>query len=209
MLNEIYRRLDRHYGHLGWWPAETQLEVILGAILTQNTAWTNVEKALRALKRQGLLSLEGLRDLPETQLALWIRPSGYYHQKARKIHAFLEFLDSRYAGSLSRMAGAETGELREQLLRIHGIGPETADCILLYAMDKPLFVVDAYTRRVLIRHGICSADLSYDELQRLIENEVMPDVRICNQYHALLVQVGKDFCRKQAQCAGCPLEPLL
>jgi endonuclease III related protein len=205
----MYRRLDRFYGNLGWWPGETQLEVILGAILTQNTAWSNVEKALMALKHEGLLSLEGLRGLPEKQLAEWIRPSGYYHQKARRIKAFLEFLDSRFGGSLRRMARTEAGKLREELLQIHGIGPETADCILLYAMDKPVFVVDAYTRRILSRHGRCSEHSSYDELQRLIEKAVMPDVRIYNQFHALLVQTGKDFCRKQALCAGCPLESLL
>lgn len=209
VLNEIYARLDRFYGNLKWWPAETPFEVIIGAILTQNTAWTNVEKAIGALKRAGLLSIKGLNRMPEAQLAVFIRPSGYYHQKARKIKAFLAFLDSCYKGSLSRMARTDAAILREQLLALHGIGPETADCILLYAMGKPVFVVDTYTRRVLARHGLCAADISYERLQQRIEAEVSRDVRVYNQFHALLVQIGKDFCRKAPRCAGCPLEPLL
>jgi endonuclease-3 related protein len=208
VLNEMYARLDRFYGPLKWWPAETPFEVIIGAILTQNTAWTNVEKAIGALKREGLMTVAGLSRLPETQLAAFIRPSGYYNQKARKIKAFLAFLDSCYNGSLSRMARIDAAILRGQLLAIHGIGPETADCILLYAMNKPVFVVDAYTRRVLARHGLCPADISYERLQQRIESKVSRDVRMYNQFHALLVQVGKDFCRKAPRCAGCPLEPL-
>ena len=181
----------------------------MGAILTQNTAWTNVERALGALKREGRMSLDALREIPEPLLAGLIRPSGYYNQKARKVKAFIAFLDERFGGSLRRMACAEKTDLREQLLQIHGIGPETADCILLYAANKTVFVVDAYTRRVFARHGLCAADVSYEALQRRIEEGVARDLYLYQQYHALLVQVGKDYCRKEPRCQGCPLEALL
>jgi endonuclease III related protein len=183
--------------------------MIVGAILTQNTAWTNVEKALGALKRNRLLSLDALREVPEPRLAELIRPSGYFNQKAQKVKAFLAFLDACHGGSLRRMAQTDGAALRIQLLQIHGIGPETADCILLYAAGKTSFVVDAYTRRVLARHGLCAPDATYEALQQIIEGAIERDLYLYQQYHALLVQVGKDFCRKQPRCRGCPLEALL
>lgn len=209
MLAEIYKRLSHYYGPQHWWPAENRFEVIVGAILTQNTAWTNVVKALSNLKAAKLLSAAGLTRAPLEQVARLIRPSGYFNQKAKKLKAFMTFLNGRYNGSLAKMAAQDMSDLRRELLEIHGIGPETADSILLYALDKPVFVVDAYTRRVLSRHGLCSEDISYEQLRTLVESSIAVDVACYNEFHALFVQAGKDFCRKKPLCQGCPLDPLL
>ncbi len=168
-IRRFYHSLFAVWGRQHWWPAATRLEVIVGAILTQNTAWTNVERALGSLRRAGLLSLKGIRQTPEEQLAQLIRSSGYFRQKARRLKNFISFLDDRYGGSLNRMFARPTQELRRELLELNGVGPETADSILLYAGNHPVFVVDAYTRRILERHGIVTAGAKYEEIRELFE----------------------------------------
>jgi len=184
--------------------------VIVGAILTQSTSWSNVELAIAALRREKLLSLEAIGKLPLSKLARLIRSSGYYRQKARKLHAFVRFVRKNYQGSLDKMFATPTEILREQLLAVHGIGPETADSILLYAGEHPVFVVDAYTRRILERHGLASEKHSYEEIRRLFETNFPSDAQLFNEYHALVVLTGKRFCRKrQAACTECALRPFL
>jgi endonuclease-3 related protein len=208
-LPALYEMLQAYWGNLGWWPAESPFEVIVGAILTQNTAWQNVEKAVTALKRETVLSPARIRDLSEDRLAEWIRPAGYYRLKARRLKAFIRFLYERYAGNLDRMFAQPTERLREALLSVNGIGPETADSILLYAGGKPVFVVDAYTKRILCRHGMIPEGVDYATLQGLFTRHLPAEAPLFNQYHALLVHTGKTFCRKKPLCTGCPLEPLV
>jgi endonuclease III related protein len=209
ILLDLYHALWAAAGHRNWWPGRTRLEIILGAILTQKTAWTNVEKALSSLRAGGLLRWERLRELPEAELAATIRSSGTYRQKARRIRAFVRFLEERYGGSLSRMAREETGSLRRDLLSVWGIGPETADSILLYAFRRPVFVVDAYTLRVLVRHGYLQAGSGYAEAQQLLHKHLPPQEPLYNDYHAQFVWVGQTRCRTAPRCHGCPLQPFL
>lgn len=201
------------YGHLGpqnWWPARTPFEVIVGAILTQNTSWTNVERAIVNLRRERLLTPLALERVPFTRLARLIRSSGYFRQKAKKLKAFVRFLRADYSGSLTRMFQTPTPALREKLLAVHGIGPETADSILLYAGHKDVFVVDSYTKRILSRHGLAPTDVPYEELRSKIEAALPRDVSRYNEFHALLVQVGKNWCRpREPRCAECPLGAFL
>jgi len=208
-IRAAYRRLRRHNGPLGWWPGETPFEIAAGAILTQNTAWTNVEKAIAALQQAGLLSAAGIRSAPPGRLAALIRPAGYFRQKTRKLKCFVRFLDERYAGSLRRMAAAPTDRLRQELLNVWGVGPETADSILLYACGHPVFVVDAYTQRVTSRHAWIHARATYDQLQDLFVRCCPKDTDLYNDYHAQLVWVGKHHCRTTPRCEDCPLLPLL
>ena len=204
----VYRLLDRHFGPLDWWPGRTRFEIIVGAILTQNTSWQNVEKAIRLLRQNGLLSPKKMKKTPVRRLAGMVRPSGYYNQKALKLKNFLGFLDTHFQGSLGRMGRHPAKPLRDKLLRVKGIGPETADSILLYAFGKPVFVVDAYTRRIFGRLGLLNGNESYDDIRSLFEKRV-PDARLYNQYHALIVNLGKHFCRKQRPaCGPCPLSEL-
>lgn len=205
-LRSIYRALSRHFGPMHWWPGETPFEVIVGAILTQNTAWRNVAKAIDNLRAARALSPRGLRRLSEARLARLVRPSGYFRVKSRRLRSFLDFLFRRYGGSLTRMFRTPLPRLREELLGVSGIGPETADSILLYAGGLPTFVVDAYTRRVLQRHLLLPEDASYEETQSLFERNLPVDVPLYNEYHALIVNVGKEFCRPRPRCGGCPLE---
>ena len=206
-LDDTYRILDDHFGNLHWWPGDSPLEVIVGAILTQNTAWKNVETAIAALRRHALLSVAALVEIPECELAGLIRPSGYYNVKARRLKAFLAFLRDEFRGSLDVMFSEDVPMLRQKLLGIKGIGAETADSILLYAGGKPVFVVDAYTRRILSRHGIVATRSSYGEIQRLFMDRLPADAALFNQYHALIVYTGKNYCRKQPRCQECPLYP--
>ncbi|MGH9793623.1 MAG: endonuclease III domain-containing protein [Candidatus Acidiferrales bacterium] len=200
---------DAMYAALGpqqWWPARTPFEVIVGAILTQSTAWVNVERAIVSLRRERMLTPLALERVPLARLARLIRPSGYFRQKARKLKAFVRFLRGEFGGSLARMFRTPTARLREMLLEVHGIGPETADSILLYAGNHAVFVVDAYTRRVLVRHGLIGSKAGYEEMRALFESNLPRDAKLYNEYHALLVQVGKNYCRPAApQCDGCPL----
>lgn len=207
-LVEVYRTLHARFGHRHWWPGETPFEIMVGAILTQNTAWRNVEKAVANLKREKVLSVAGLRDLPLERLAELIRSSGYFNQKAIKLKALVAFLDHRYGGSIARMRKAPLERLRKELLAIHGVGPETADSILLYALDKPVFVVDAYTRRIFHRHHYFDTLPSYDEVQERFESELPRDLDLYNDFHAQIVAVGHHFCKPNPRCEGCPLEHL-
>jgi endonuclease-3 related protein len=192
-LMQVYRRLYRHYGNLHWWPGETPLEISVGAILTQNTAWSNVEKAIRRLKENQVLSVKALRRLSLGQLAQFIKSAGYFNVKAQRLKNFISFLQSRYGGSLNKMFRQDTSPLRAELLSVNGTGPETADSILLYAAKKPVFVIDAYTKRIFSRHGVMAYENSYDDFQQLFMKRLPPDVPLYNQFHALLVYIGKDF----------------
>ncbi len=207
VLTRFYRALFKQFGPQHWWPGETPFEIVIGAILTQNTAWTNVEKAIHNLKRAGALSVAAMEALPQKELAVLIRPSGYYNQKAKKLRAFLQYLRENHGGSLDRMFGLPTKQLRRELLGINGIGAETADSILLYGGGHSIFVVDAYTRRVLLRHGLLATGASYHDIQQLFHAKVTPDARVYNEFHALLVETGKRHCLKsKPQCEGCPLD---
>ena len=205
----IYIHMERHYGFTGWWPGETPFEIAIGAILTQNTAWTNVEKAIANLKAADLLGPRRLLACQDDQLYAALRPSGYFRVKAIRVRAFCDYLVRRHRGSMARLAAVPLTQLREELLGISGIGPETADDILLYACEKPVFVVDAYTRRILGRHGVVDPKVGYEDLQTLFEGHLPKDVALFKEYHGLLVYVGKDFCRKRPRCEACPLKPLL
>lgn len=210
VLREYYETLFSVYGPQSWWPGRSRFEVIVGAILTQNTSWTNVARAIAGLRREKLLSLSAIRSVPTHRLALLIRPSGYFRQKARKLKSFARFVDQHYAGSLTRMFHAPTAVLRAQLLAVHGIGPETADSILLYAGRHPVFVIDAYTRRLLERHALASPKDSYERLRSLFERNLPADHQLFNEFHALIVHIGKHFCRKSAPlCHSCPLNAFL
>jgi endonuclease III related protein len=205
-LLEFYGALFRELGAQRWWPAQTRFEVIVGAILTQSTAWTNVERAIANLRRARLLSPRALERVPLGRLARLVRPSGYFRQKAKKLKAFLRFLKEEFGGSLERMFRTPTAELREKLLGVHGIGPETADSILLYGGEHRVFVVDAYTKRILARHSLIQEKASYEEVRALFEQNLPGDPQLWNEYHALLVQVGKNWCRpNEARCSECPL----
>jgi len=207
-LVDIYKRLEERFGDLHWWPADDPFEVMVGAILTQNTAWTNVEKAIAALKEHGLLIADGILQIQEAELATLIRPSGYYNLKAAKLKTFVRFFTACYSGSVEEMQKEELPVLRNKLLNVWGIGRETADSILLYACEKPAFVIDAYTRRILFRHKLISEKLGYEEIQTLFMKNLPHEVPLFKQYHALIVNAGKNFCRKTPNCRGCPLGTL-
>jgi len=205
-LEEIYQRLYRHFGPQQWWPGETPFEVMVGAVLTQNTNWKNVEKAIDNLKRAGVLSFEHLAELPVALLAEYIRPAGSYNIKAGRLQNLLATIVERYGGSLEAMQEEDTETLRRVLLQTKGIGPETADSILLYAFDRPVFVVDAYTYRIFTRHNLIAEEFGYDEIQEYFMDNLEPDRALYNEYHALLVCTGKDFCKKtNPRCSDCPL----
>jgi endonuclease-3 related protein len=209
-LEVYFQTLSKALGPMGWWPAKDPFEVIVGAILTQNTAWTNVERAIANLRQARLLTQRAIERVPSTRLARLIRPSGYFRQKAKKLKAFARFLREEHGGSLAQMFRKPTSELREQLLAVHGIGPETADSILLYAGAHPVFVVDAYTHRILGRHGFTDGRPDYGAAQSLFETNLPKDAALYNEFHALLVNVGKNWCRKsRPRCEGCPLRPHL
>ena len=233
-----YRSLLTYWGPQNWWPAQSRFEVIVGAYLTQNTAWGNVEKAIVNLRRARVLSVKAIREIPLRKLEGLIRSSGYFRQKARKLKTFIRFLDERYSGSLDRMFAQPTAQLRSELLALNGVGPETADSILLYAGNHPVFVVDAYTRRILERHGLISRKTGYEEIRSLIEAALTgaeaeslsvpeqgsrprhPVSRMSrmsrtelaqhyNELHALIVSAGNQFCRANPSCEGCPLKRFL
>ena len=206
-LHEIYDKLYAFYGPQHWWPGDSPFEVAVGAILTQNTNWSNVEKAIANLKAARVLTARALHRVPAAELALLIRPSGYFNIKTGRLKAFLAFILTVYSGSMKRMGKSDTASLRQELLNVNGIGPETADSILLYALDKPVFVIDAYTKRVMSRHGILDHGASYDEYQRMFHELLVNNIRLFNEYHALLVMIGKDYCKPKPLCENCPLTP--
>lgn len=205
ILPVIYQRLYQQFGPQQWWPAQTEFEVIVGAILTQNTNWGNVERAIANLKKENVLSPREMLKLSELELAYLIRPAGYFNVKARRLKNFLNFFFQEYRGSVARLKQEKTEVLREKLLSINGIGPETADSILLYALDKPVFVVDAYTKRIFSRHKIVAPAADYHSVQETFTKELKADRKTYNEYHALIVRLGKEHCRTKPDCAGCPL----
>ncbi|MCL0049165.1 endonuclease III domain-containing protein [Dehalococcoidia bacterium] len=204
-LEQIYHCLLDHYGPQHWWPADEPFEVIIGAILTQSAAWANVEKAILNLKEAGILSPASLNRIPVGELADLIHPSGYYNAKARKIKAFVERLGESYGGSLERMFALHITALRRELLSIYGIGQETADSIILYAARKPVFVIDAYTGRIVARLGLSTNKASYTALQALFMDHLPHDEKLYNEYHALLVRHGKETCKRSPLCHHCCL----
>jgi len=214
-LRRAYELMRGHYGHLHWWPGETPFEVCVGAILTQNTSWKNVERAIANLKNASSLEPRKLLALPEAELGELLRPAGYFNVKARRLRSFLTVLVNRFDASLERLFAGDTQAVRAQLLDINGIGPETADSMLLYAAARHSFVIDAYTKRIFQRHGWCQADAAYDQLQTLCSSSlsqrpVSQRLDYWQDYHAQLVMAGKDYCAKRTpQCQACPLAPLL
>ncbi len=205
-LSQIHDRLLAAYGPQHWWPGEAPFEVLVGAVLVQNTAWQNVKRAIDTLRREDLMEPRALYALAPEELEEKIRPAGYFRVKARRLRNLLAFLLDRYDGSLEAMFRTGLSELREQLLEINGIGPETADSILLYAGGLPTFVVDAYTARIFSRHGWIGFDADYYQIKDHFESGLPPDAPLWNEYHALLVRLGKERCRKtKPQCEGCPL----
>ncbi|HLF18273.1 MAG TPA: endonuclease III domain-containing protein [Candidatus Omnitrophota bacterium] len=225
ILSLIYKRLHGSFGPQHWWPATPlkrggearpirktargrpadPIEVMVGAILTQNTNWGNVEKAIANLKRQGICTPAAVKRISYKKLASLIKPAGYFNVKARRLKNFVRFLFKEYKGDIRRMKKDELTVLRPKLLSVNGIGPETADSILLYALDKPTFVVDAYTKRIFSRHHLCSANDTYHQVQELFSKALKPNVKTFNEYHALIVRLGKDFCKPKARCSSCPL----
>ncbi len=209
VLDEIFHRLFDHFGPQHWWPGRTRFEIIVGAILTQNTNWGNVERAIANLRRAGVLNPSGLARLTRPRLARLIQPSGYYNIKADRLKHFVKFLMREYDGRLAKMSLEPWPVLRSRLLNVNGIGPETADSILLYAFNKPVFVIDAYTFRIMSRHKIFKGPVDYAALQNLFMSHLKSDCRLYNEYHALLVRVGKEFCRPRPRCHACPLKEML
>ena len=205
-LGMIYRLLLERFGHRNWWPAEGPFEVCVGAILTQNTSWKNVEKAIGNLKRADCLDPFRLDAISADDLATLIRPAGYFNIKAKRLKNFITRLVSHHGGSLDSMFDSSLQELRTELLSINGVGKETADSMILYAANKPIFVVDAYTRRVLERHGIAGPEVDYDGIQAIFHRNLKEDVAMFNDYHAQFVAVGSNYCGRKARCSGCPLE---
>jgi len=207
-LIRVYKRLLRRYGHAGWWPGETPFEICLGAILTQNTSWRNVEKALTALRKQSLLSFGALKSLSQSRIAPIIRSSGCFNIKAKRVRAFVDFLGREFDGRVENMRAEDGGVLREKLLAVDGVGPETADSILLYGVGVPFFVVDAYTRRIFSRLGCLPEGLGYDDAQAFFIRNLPRQVNLYNDYHAQIVVLGKQVCRARPRCSECPLDDL-
>jgi endonuclease-3 related protein len=207
-LLSVYERLFAHFGPRHWWPADSPYEVIVGAILTQSAAWTNVEKAIKRLKEEDLISQDALLSVSEKKLASVIRSAGYHNAKARKLKAFATFIQGKHHGQLSSLFSLPVPALRIELLSLWGVGPETADSIILYAANKPSFVVDAYTRRIFSRLGVVDEKISYDDLKAFFERNLPRDVRLYNEYHALIVELGKNYCRKKPKCDMCPIKKM-
>lgn len=209
ILRSIFNKLLHSFGPQHWWPGETPFEVIIGAILTQNTAWSNVEKAVCALKQNSLLSPSKLKNLTQDEIASYIKPSGYFNQKSKKIKIFLDFFELNFSSDIEKMKLCDSEELRTRLLGLFGIGPETADSILLYALDKPYFVIDSYTRRIFCRHKLISETQNYESIRAFFESNLDRDTGLYNEFHALIVRTGKYFCRKIPLCDICPLNEYL
>lgn len=204
-LADAYTKLFAHFGPQHWWPGDTPFEVAVGAILTQNTNWSNVERAIANIKNARALSCRKLLSLSPGDLASLVRPAGYFNVKARRLRNFLEFLDTHYSGSMRRLARDDRPDKRDALLAINGVGPETADSILLYALGHATFVIDAYTRRILSRHNIVDDNASYDQIKFVFESVMEPSTQLFNEYHALLVACGKHYCKPKRRCEGCPI----
>lgn len=207
ILKHIFDALFTYYGPQHWWPGDSPFEIVVGAILTQNTNWRNVEIAIARLKKQRCLSPEEISHISLAKLGRLIQSAGFYNIKAKRLKEFVLFLMDNYDGEILKMKQRRVNVLRRELLTVRGIGPETCDSILLYALEKPEFVVDAYTRRILLRHGLIAKNATYEEVKRLFEANLKREVKLYNEYHALLVRLGKDRCKaKNPMCDGCPLE---
>jgi endonuclease-3 related protein len=204
----IYRVLHDTYGPQHWWPADTPFEVMVGAILTQNTSWKNVEKSIGILKGKEVLTAEGISGLHTSELASLIRSSGYFRVKAERLKAYVRFMFEEFDGKIGRMKKVPLETMRPKLLSVKGVGPETADSILLYALGKPVFVVDAYTKRILSRHGLVSEKAGYREVQDFFMNHLPREETLFNEFHALLVHLGKWVCQKKPKCVICPLRSM-
>lgn len=207
ILIEIYNLLFSSFGPQNWWPAETELEMMVGAILTQNTSWNNVEKALLNLKEKSLLSIQKLSQIPASTLAEYIRPAGYYNLKVKRLKNLINCLVHRYNGDINNLFSLDTETIREELLTVKGIGLETADSIVLYGAERPIFVVDTYTHRIVTRHGLIE-EAGYHDVQSLFMDNLSHDVELFKEFHALIVKTGKDFCRREPRCPECPLNQL-
>jgi endonuclease III related protein len=208
-LEDIYAASHNHFGNLHWWPGDTPFEVCVGAILTQNTAWTNVAKAIANLKNEESLTPEKIHRMRKDRLARLIRSSGYFNQKAERLKLFVRHLMNNYTGRVEAMAEVPTALMREELLRLRGIGPETADSILLYALNKPIFVIDAYTKRIFHRKGFFPADIDYEKAQSFFHKSIPANAPLYNDFHAQIVNLGKEFCKKSRPlCASCPVRGL-
>ncbi len=206
ILLKIYNSLYNYFGPLNWWPGDTPFEIMVGAILTQNTSWSNVEKAINNLKKENLLEPRKLYRINQEELAQLIKPSGYYNIKARRLKNFVNIFVNDFEGSAENMFSGDSRELRKKLLNINGVGPETADSILLYAGKRPFFVVDAYTRRIFSRHKLISKDFTYYQIQELFIKNLDKDVKLFNEFHAQIVMLGKTICTsKNPDCAKCPI----
>ncbi|MFI4913306.1 MAG: endonuclease III domain-containing protein [Sedimentisphaeraceae bacterium JB056] len=204
-IQQIYDLLFEAFGPQEWWPGESRFEIMLGAVLTQNTNWKNVEKAINNIKNAGLMNPVSLYKLSHEELAELIKPAGYFNVKTKRLKNLLGWLFDDFGGSLEQVDRLSDYALREQLLAVKGVGPETADSIMLYAFERPVFVVDTYTARVMIRHGMIDEYCDYEQLREFLEGCLVSDVRLFNEYHALLVRVGKDYCRPKPKCENCPL----
>lgn len=205
-LMSFYQAMLDRYGPQRWWPGETAFEVLVGAVLTQNTSWVNVEKGIANLKNAGKLDAHAIDALSHEQLAELIRPAGYFNVKAKRLKNLIRWLCAEHEGRIESLEEYSIDRLREELLAINGIGRETADAIVLYALSKPTFVIDAYTWRILVRHKLIGPESDYEEMKDFFERNLVQDAALFNEYHALLVQVGKDHCKPRARCEGCPLE---
>ena len=207
-LTVMFRLLLNHYGPRHWWPAETKLEMMVGAVLTQNTNWKNVEKAIENLKKKRLISVKELYSIDLSVLAQEIRPAGYYNIKTNRLKNLINFIVDHYDGDVDILLSDEVHTLRHGLLSVNGIGPETADSIVLYAANHPVFVIDAYTHRILYRHNMIDDQATYQDMQELFMDNLPDDSSLFNEFHALIVETGKDYCRKKPLCGECPLNAL-
>lgn len=208
-LLKFFNKLLFFFGQQHWWPAETEFEVIIGAILTQNTAWANVEKAISALKEKSMLTPDKLRAMSQDEIASYIKPSGYFNQKSKKIKIFLDFFHQSFSSDMEKMRNCDSQQLRESLLNLFGIGRETADSILLYALGKPYFVVDAYTRRIFSRHNFITESENYESIRSFFEQNLERNTYLYEEFHALIVKTGSLYCKKKPLCDICPLKEFL
>lgn len=208
-LTDYYKKLSTYFGPQHWWPADSKIEVMVGAVLAQNTAWRNVEKAIANLKTFRLLDARKLHELDVDTLAMAVKPAGTYNQKALRLKALIAWFVERYDADFDRVRAADPERIRQELLDIRGIGRETADAILLYVFEFPMFVIDTYTYRMLHRHGLVGEETTYEEMQELFHRQLPRDTKLFNEYHALIVELGKKFCKARAQCDHCPLKVYL
>jgi endonuclease-3 related protein len=206
IINQVYKKLHKAFGMQNWWPGDGPLEIMAGAVLTQNTNWANVERAIKNLKKEKVLSLRALRDVDIRKLARIIKPCGYYNIKAKRLKNLINFIFAEYNGSIKKMFSEDNEKLRKKLLSVNGIGKETADSIMCYAGKKNVFVIDAYTKRIFYRLGICPKDVEYDEIQKIFCEYLKRDYNLYNEYHALIVRLAQNYCKSKPLCKDCPLK---